>query len=614
MVGGEIMYRCLGNNVFEFTIILYQDCTPSGSEGPINGDNPLYYNIFSNSNNNRIINGTALFQSDGIISSNFADECLNNRPNICLYHQVYVFTDTLPPDSAGYTIAYQRCCRTQSILNVVAPGNKSAVYLATIPGFTNGQCPNNSAIFKNVPPQVICANNPFLYDFSATDIDGDSLSYSLCNSLYDINLDSTSASPKPSVFDAPPYDNMPFRSGYSVNQPIDGSISIDPVSGLLTGNPTSVGRYLVTVCVSEWRNGKLLTTRSRDIMFTITNCSRKSIANIPINSSFPNTYTVNCQDRTIYFENTSEGANTYNWHFGVPGATSTDRNPTYTFPDTGTYLVKLVINKDGLCPDSIFRYVKVYPTYNAIIDIDGYFCLNEDITFKDVSTSTFGKTIFSEWYYNSRVFSEERSTKLSFNSFGEKDIMLISGDSLGCKDTASVTIEISDFVAFAGNDTLVVKGYRYNFNAIGGGTYEWFPKDYLENPKAGNTAVYFPSRGVYEYYVKVKGEDGCEGVDTIIVTVLDDATIWMPNAFSPNGDGLNDRVMPKLAGYIKLGEFRIFNRWGELVYYTSKHDDLGWDGTLRSKPADIGVYYWTVSATNVENKPIRANGELHLLR
>lgn len=614
MVGGEIMYRCLGNNVFEFTVFLYQDCTPANSSEPINYDNPLFYNIFSNSTNDRISNGSVTLISEGEIESNISSECLDNPPNICLYHQKYVFTETLPPDPAGYTIAYQRCCRTHSILNVQAPGNRSAVYVAKIPGFTNGQCPNNSAIFKNNPPQIICINNPSQFDFSATDIDGDSLSYNLCNSLYDIDLDSTTGVPKPTIFDPPPYNNIPFKSGYSVSQPIDGTISIDPVSGLLTVNPTNAGRYLVTVCVSEWRNNQLVATRSRDIMLTITNCSRKSIAYIPIRSNIANTYIVNCQDYTVNFENESIGANTFNWHFGVPGATSTERYPTFTYPDTGTYLVKLIINKDGNCPDSFSRYVKVYPTYVAKIDVDGSFCMNEDITFNDVSTSTFGTTIFSKWYLSNNMVAQSRSTILRFNDYGEKEIMLISGDSLGCKDTANVTIKISDFIAFAGNDTLVVKGYPFRFNAKGGGTYEWFPKDYLENPFAGNTAVYFPSRGVYEYYVNIKGDDGCDGIDTIVVSVLDDATIWMPNAFSPNGDGLNDRIMPKLAGYIELKEFRVYNRWGELVFYTNKYDDQGWDGTFRSKPVEMGVYFWTVEATNIANEIIRTNGELHLLR
>src|SRR5690606_11039305 len=124
------------------------------------------------------------------------------------------------------------------------------------------------------------------------------------------------------------------------------------------------GRFVVTVCCHEWRNGAIINTVKRDFQFEITNCSKAVVANIPQYSEEFNTYIVNCTDHTVFFENKSSGGFTYDWDFGDPTTTSdvsTDFQPSYTYPDTGTYVVKLVVNKGSTCPDSIVRFVKVFP-------------------------------------------------------------------------------------------------------------------------------------------------------------------------------------------------------------------------------------------------------------
>ncbi|RYZ47879.1 MAG: hypothetical protein EOP49_20090, partial [Sphingobacteriales bacterium] len=352
MIGGDVTYICKGANTFEFTITLYQDCL-YGEPGALAQDNPAYYSIFDAGTNAYVTGDSVVALSTVIVDPNFSNACINNYPNTCMRKQTFRFSRTLQPNNNGYVIVYERCCRNASISNIVSPGNVGVTYFATIPPFQNGQCPNNSAVFKNFPPQIICANNPFVYDFSAIDNDGDSLSYKLC-----------AARPGGSTSDAKPYGpdmNMPvqasvvYKAPRTAEVPVPGTppMQINPVTGLLTGTPSSTGRFVVSVCVTEWRNGVAINTISRDVQFVITNCSKAVVANIPELDDEPNTYAIECKSFTVNFRNTSTGGFSYHWNFGVAGATSTDFEPTFTYPDTGTYVVSLVVNQGSTCPDSI---------------------------------------------------------------------------------------------------------------------------------------------------------------------------------------------------------------------------------------------------------------------
>jgi hypothetical protein len=167
MIGGDVTYRCLGSNSFEITITLFQDCL-YGEPGALAQDNPAYYSIFDAKTNQLVMADSVTALSTQIVDPNFSNACINNYPNTCLRKQVFKFTRTLSPTKNGYVIVYERCCRNASINNIQSPGNVGVTYFATIPPFNSGQCPNNSAVFKNFPPQIICANNPLIYDFSAT--------------------------------------------------------------------------------------------------------------------------------------------------------------------------------------------------------------------------------------------------------------------------------------------------------------------------------------------------------------------------------------------------------------------------------------------------------------
>ncbi len=615
MIGGDITYRCLGGNDFEVTITLYQDCL-YGEPVAIQQDNPAQYAIYTSSDPAILYtSGNVSAFSTETVPPNFNNACINNFPNTCMRKQVFKFTVNLAPSTVGYDIVYQRCCRNAAINNIANPGNVGVTYSAHVPPFANNQCTNNSAVFKSMPPQIICVQNPFVYDFSALDPDNDSLSYQLC-AAHPGGM-ATNPAPSGGAITPPPFPPVPYLSPYSAIRPMTGSpdLQINPVTGLMTGTPGSIGRFVVTVCVSEWRNGVLVNTSSRDVQFVVTNCSKAVVANIPELADEPNTFTIQCKGRTVQFVNTSTGGFSYFWDFGVPGATSTDFAPSFTYPDTGTYLVRLVVNAGTTCPDSISRLVKIYPEYSADFVWTGKLCPGEPIQYFDSSKATYPPVASWNWSFGDGGTSNQQNpVHVYAKPGGPQQVTLISRSKLGCRDTVTKTLPMQYFDPFAGNDTIIVFGYNYSLNGTGSQYYRWTPTDYLSDPNIANPTVVFPDTGTYTYVLHGTNDEGCEDTDTINIQVVHYGHIFVPNAFSPNGDGLNDRLLPRFVGYSRVNYFYIFNRFGQRVFESINNNPPSWDGNFNGAPAELGVYYWVINVTDVNGNRVERKGDVTLIR
>lgn len=610
IVGGELTYKHLGNNVYQVRIDLYQDCL-TGDPQAIAQDNPALIRIFSADNTYLV---DSIYMSSSIaVPPNFSNECVNNPPNTCLRRATFIKNYTLPPSIAGYQIVVQRCCRNGSIVNIQNPGAVGATYTCTIPPQAVPSGINNSAQFQNYPPQIICVNNPLVYDHSATDADGDSLSYEFCQAY--VGGSPNDAKPLPAP---PPYIPVQYIGAYSAAAPMGGNpqIQINPASGIISGTPNIMGRFVVTVCCHEWRNGTIINTVKREFQFVVTNCSKAVVANIPQYSEEFNTYIVKCDGFTVKFDNLSSGGFAYNWDFGVltdNNDTSTQFSPSFTYPDTGTYIVKLAVNRGSTCPDSISRIVKVYPDFQTEYEFTGLPCPNSPLQFTDLSTSTYKPISNWSWNFGDGTASNLQNPVHSYTEGGVYNVQLISRNIKGCTDTATRELEIEKFRPFAGNDTIIVKGESILFRASGGSQYTWTPPTNLSNPNIGNPVGYYPAVGIFEYNVHIKSDFGCEGNDSIRVRVVDQSAVFVPSGFTPNGDGRNDVLRPITIGYRNINYFRVFNRWGQQVFYTTRVGE-GWDGRFMGQNSDVGTYFWVLSVTNRFGEEEMQKGDVTLLR
>jgi gliding motility-associated-like protein len=619
VVGADFTYKLKDSigYVYEITLVLYQDCL-TGDPKAIAEDNPAKIRVYRGTSLTSYTmdpGGATTVQWCSncpiLVPANFNNECLNNPPATCLKRSVFVKDLVLPPSQFGYLISYQRCCRNGSITNILNPEGIGATYFCTIPPVPNAK--NNSAEFKNFPPQIICANNPLFYDNSATDKDGDSLSYEFCQAFEGGGPSSPVPDPLP-----PPYKQVDYAPGYSPARPIAGNpgIQINPRTGLISGTPNLLGRFVVTVCCTEWRNGDPINVVKREFQFVVTNCSKAVVANIPQYSEEFNTYVVQCAGYTVKFDNLSTGGFAYAWDFGVPGTNtdvSSDFSPTFTYPDTGTYMVSLAVNRGSTCPDSISRFVKVYPTFKGGFSNTGLPCPNTPIQFTDESSSTRGPVSFWQWQFGDGRMSSDPNPNISYPQGGNYVVTLVSGNDKGCRDTVRRTLDIEKFRPFAGNDTIIVKGESIRFNATGGSLYSWTPGTNLNATTIPNPIGYYPVSDSFRYNVHIISEVGCQGDDDIKVLVVDQSALFVPSAFTPNADGLNDFLAPIAIGYRQFNFFRVFNRWGEMVFSTSNIGS-GWDGSWKGKPADMGTYFWVLSSVNRFGAEEMQKGDVTLIR
>ncbi len=623
IVGGEVTYTCSGNNVYTVSITIYEDCL-NGLPEAIAEDNPAIFRAYDGegrvfNTQGQIVNvssdpgyhDSAFFLPDDniLVPTNFNNACIDHAPATCLRKKTFRIKYSLPPNTTGYKIVYQRCCRNASIINLVNPSQIGATYYCDIPPASVAIC-NNSAVYKNFPPQIICINNPLYYDNSATDADGDSLSYQFCDTY--IGGAETDAVPTPAP---PPYTPVAYVAPFSYSKPMAGvpPIQIDPVSGLITGTPSLLGRYVVTVCCLEWRNGVNINTVKREFQFVVTNCSKAVVANIPQLSAEFNTYLVNCTNFNVHFINTSIGGFAYNWNFGFPGGTSTEFEPTVTFPDTGTYSVTLVVNNKSTCPDSITRLVKVYPTFKANFGLSGLQCPGSPVTFTDQTFSTYKPISGYLYSFGDGTTSDSGTVAHSYARGGIYYASLAATNVKGCVDTAIKQIAIEQFTPFAGNDTTIVKGEHIYFNATGGSQYTWLPGTNLSDSSIPNPIGYYPDTGHYSYNVHIVSAFGCVSDAGVKVYVVGQPAFFIPTAFTPNGDGKNDIFKPTTIGYGSINYFRIYNRWGQLIY-NSHSLEVGWDGTFGGAKVDMDTYYWVLSTVDRNGKTENFKGNVTLIR
>jgi len=709
IVGGEMNYRCLGNDQYEITLTVFRDC----DTGIPDFDDPasigIYgYNSISNSfflDTDVGMSGQLLIpvMNNDTLDPTLFDSCLVVPPNVCVNTTTYIDTVFLPFQEGGYTLAYQRCCRNQSILNIVGPLDTGATYPITIGETSLNEC-NSNAVFNEWPPIYICVNEPILFDHSATDIDGDSLVYRLCIPFQG----ASPVIPQPQPPDPPPFDEVVWVDPpYSLNNMMNANtltgsvLEVDSETGFMTGTPNTIGQFVVGVCVDEYRAGDLISTTRRDFQYNVGQCGLlTSSAFVPA---------VSCEGLEVTFENNSENATDFYWEFNDPnnpGQSSTAFEPTFTYSDTGTYTVMLAVSNNFTnfsCSDTSYITFSIYD--DSLIpdfDVDVIDCNDPvEIAFTNMSVDTvFNLTEFywiidgvdfstdenppnfidtnsnDDEIYIQLVIVNERGCEeafsdtvnvgldleypLTFNSCDPLDSLEYIVDNVGVQNITSWNWEPSSGILSGGNtnnptfdltasdefyftvgygngceftDTILIENNGIDMMMFATATpdtiYEsgtsqlevmgndlqtvtWEPSATLSNPNIFDPIASPETTTTYTAF----GTDGngCIDSTSIIVVVLlsicDEPFLFMPNAFTPNGDNKND-VLYVEGNNIDEVNLVIYDRWGEKVFETNDKS-IGWDGTYKNEllEPDVYGYYLRVRCFNGETYVKKGNVSL----
>lgn len=198
------------------------------------------------------------------------------------------------------------------------------------------------------------------------------------------------------------------------------------------------------------------------------------------------------------------------------------------------------------------------------------------------------------------------------NAITDQRYSVVATSEFGCRDTLTMNITVHPAAVMNMPDSVVIfSGESYQISPQTNGTkFSWTPSGGL-NGKFISNPLATPEMSTL-YRVAFVTEYGCTATDSIYVNINDNGLIAVPNAFTP-GAGINDRLFAQRRGAVNLKSFRIYNRWGSLVFQTSSFDE-GWDGTYKGVPQPLGVFVYTIEAETEKGKTIMRTGNVTLLR
>jgi large repetitive protein len=200
---------------------------------------------------------------------------------------------------------------------------------------------------------------------------------------------------------------------------------------------------------------------------------------------------------------------------------------------------------------------------------------------------------------------------------------VIGHDNYNCyNDTAYVTVAVGDYPKIGlGPDQILAAGATYQLNATFTNgpirTWQWTPPNDLSCLNCGNPLL--TAKKDVCYSVKATNIYGCQGSDTMCVKVFcESAQLFIPNAFTPDGDGVNDILMVRGVGVKLVKSFRIFNRWGQVVFERANcvpnDAAYGWDGKIKGVPAPVDVYVYTCEIVCENDTPFTYKGNVAILK
>ena len=446
--------------------------------------------------------------------------CLDVIPSICYRIRNYETIVELAPSPNGYIIAKQRCCRVDLISNIANSLSVGETYSIQIPGFntpiTNAHI-NTSPKFVFNDTAIVCGNNLFNLSFLAIDADGDSLVYTFCNAF--TGGDASIADPL--TASTPPYSSVPYLFPYSGTSPLGAAVTINPVTGIISGIAPPPGEYVVTVCVAEYRNGVHFADSKKELHLKVASCS-------PVVATLDPDFTT-CGDLTLSFFNQTDNIAIQNWfwQFGDPASGTNDSStlqfPTHTFTVAGDYTIKLIVNRGLPCIDSTEQVVHVFPGFFPGFSTIPPFCVGQPVQFTDTTRTNYGFVSNWSWDFGNTATladtSHLQNPTYTYNTTGTYNVQLISGNSKGCKDTVNhdITVLATPAVSLFPNDTTICALDSLQLTATGTGTFSWSP---ATNISAGNTATptVFPT--VPTTYIVTLDLSGCKNRDSVTITPL----------------------------------------------------------------------------------------------
>jgi gliding motility-associated-like protein len=318
--------------------------------------------------------------------------------------------------------------------------------------------------------------------------------------------------------------------------------------------------------------------------------------------------TLSCNHNPVPIGAISKPGLVYSWS-PAEGLSNPEAANPFASPDQNTQYI-LTTNHDGggcVSKDSVFVRASII---DSSLNLSGsaLFCSDSG----DSAILSVRPTKSIQWYKENSFINGTGPASLRVTETGSYHAMLVNND--GC----SISTKMQEIVI---DDPTSGINYPVEYAVVNlpldlaarrfGETVLWSPGTFLNSPASYDPVFNGPSEQLYTITIKTKG--GCVTVDTQLVKTISGVEIYVPNAFTPNSDGLNDLLHPILRGIKQFHYFKIYNRAGGQIFETSSAKS-GWDGKLKGIPQTSQVVAWIFEGVGVDNKIYRQKGTSILIR
>jgi gliding motility-associated-like protein len=322
-----------------------------------------------------------------------------------------------------------------------------------------------------------------------------------------------------------------------------------------------------------------------------------------------------CEGRPVSFLDSSyvEFGTMNKWMWTVGTQSFISQNPP-PLELTGTNQVSLGVETLEGCVSTLKTGTVTSFPVPQVDFIFSDICVTEPSIFKAINYTS--SVPVHEWRWKlgdgTARMSASPQFQYQYKHGGVYDVQLEGLTKDGCLSLpVQKEIRVYETNAFAGNDTIIAIDQSVMLNGSGGEIYKWTPATGLSADNIPNPVAVLKTDA--QFVLTASTTAGCATVDTVKIKVYKGPAFYVPSAFSPNNDGMNDRFQFIAVGMKTVDMFRVYNRYGQLIY-SSTNMKAGWDGRLGGILQASGTYVWIIKGVDFNGVTQSKRGTVTLIR
>ena len=329
-----------------------------------------------------------------------------------------------------------------------------------------------------------------------------------------------------------------------------------------------------------------------------------------------------CTNKTLGVtdRSTSSYGGISQWSWSLDGImNSSDQQPQFSNLSLGAHQISLAVSTVyGCAGDLITKNFSVHNTPVVTLESPTEACWKAPVAFVGEQVDNASVITNWSWKFGDGATATQQNPIHTYATGGNKTVHLTATSNLGCTSNDTTRqLHIQSILADAGKDTSVQADKPFTLNGSYSGDFagnpslKWSPATGLSSASSATPTAVLQSDETL--FLTATTDIGCTATDNVKIRVFKSPGVLVPNAFTPNHDGLNEVLRPRYNGIKQLDYFAIYNRGGQLIFKTSDMDQ-GWDGNFNGQAQGTQVFVWIVSAVGFDGRKYEARGTATLIK